>query len=124
MAVVQSLAGLRVLVVEDEMLVSLLIEDFLADQLCIVVGPYSDVGAALAAAQGQNIDFALLDVNIHGVKVYPVAEALQARRVPFLLLSGYGETAVPDDRPEWRACSKPFSLDELTSMMLGEMNLT
>ena len=124
MAVVQSLAGLRVLVVEDEMLVSMLIEDFLADQMCTVVGPYSSVDSALAPAASANIDFALLDVNIHGVKVYPVAEALQARRVPFLLLSGYGEKAVPADRLEWRACGKPFNLDVLAAMMIEELNLT
>jgi CheY-like chemotaxis protein len=117
-----SLSGLRVLVVEDEMLVSLLIEDLLNDLLCTVVGPYSTVGAALAAAKRVEVDFALLDVNIGGAKVYPVAEALQARRIPFLFLSGYGDEAVPADRPEWRVCSKPFQLNTLVETMLQELD--
>jgi CheY-like chemotaxis protein len=117
-----SLSGLRVLVVEDEMLVSLLIEDVLNELLCIVVGPYSTLGSALAAAQRAEIDFALLDVNIGGAKVYPVAEALQARRIPFLFLSGYGDEAVPADRPEWRVCSKPFQLNVLVETMLQQLD--
>jgi len=121
LAVPLSFAGLRVLVVEDEMLVSLLIEDFLNDLLCTVVGPYSTVGSALAVAQRAEIDFALLDVNIGGTKVYPVAEALQSRGVPFLFLSGYGDEAVPADRPGWRVCSKPFQLTALLEMMLEQL---
>ncbi len=116
------LSGLRVLVAEDEMLVSLLIEDFLNELLCTVVGPYSTVGAALGAARSAEIDFALLDVNIAGAKVYPVAEALQARRIPFIFLSGYGDEAVPADRPEWRVCSKPFQLNVLVETMLEELS--
>ena len=104
------------------MLVSLLIEDLLNDLLCTVVGPYSTVGAALAAAKRVEVDFALLDVNIGGAKVYPVAEALQARRIPFLFLSGYGDEAVPADRPEWRVCSKPFQLNTLVETMLQELD--
>jgi DNA-binding NarL/FixJ family response regulator len=104
------------------MLVSLLIEDFLNELLCTVVGPYSTVGAALGAARSAEIDFALLDVNIAGAKVYPVAEALQARRIPFIFLSGYGDEAVPADRPEWRVCSKPFQLNVLVETMLEELS--
>jgi CheY-like chemotaxis protein len=103
------------------MLVSLLIEDFLNDLRCTVVGPYSTVGAALAVVQWAEIDFALLDVNIGGTKVYPVAEALEARGVPFLFLSGYGDEAVPAGRPGWRVCSKPFQLHALLETMLDEL---
>src|ERR1700710_134135 len=95
------LAGLRVLVVEDEMLVSLLIEDVLADQLCVIVGPYDRLGGALEAARTEAIDLAVLDVNIAGRKVYPLADVLAARHIPFLLLSGYGRNAIPIDHPDW-----------------------
>ena len=119
----QTLAGLRVLVVEDEMLVSLIVEDFLMDHKSIVVGPYSQMKTALDAAQDAEIDFALLDVNLDGIEVYPVAELLHARGIPFLLMSGYGVNAVPADRPEWRVCSKPFTLDVLASTILAELNM-
>ena len=115
------LAGLRVLVVEDEMLVSLLIEDMLADARCIVVGPFDRVSEALMAARTENIDLAVLDVNIEGVKVYLVAEMLAARHIPFLFLSGYGQQAVPSDRPDWRVCSKPFRPEELAGMLARQV---
>ena len=108
------LAGKRVLVVEDEWLVAMLIEDVLADAGCFVVGPFARVPAALAAAQTVWVDVALLDVNVAGEQVFAVAHALEARGVPFLFLTGYGEKALPRDRPEWDACAKPFRPDQLT----------
>jgi CheY-like chemotaxis protein len=115
------LTGLRVLVVEDEMLVSLLIEEMLIDHACAIIGPFASVPAAVEAAMTEEIDVALLDVNIGGLKVYPVANALMARRIPFLFLSGYGESAVPKDRPEWRVCSKPFREGDLIEMMSQQL---
>lgn len=118
-----TLAGLRVLVVEDEMLVSLLIEDVLIDQRCTVVGPFERVPGALAAAQTEALDLAVLDVNIAGVKVYPVAEALAARHIPFVFVSGYGQNAIPIDRPSWRVCSKPFRPRDLVTMLEDQLKL-
>lgn len=116
-----SLAGLRVLVVEDELLISMMIEDILMEQDCVVVGPFTSVAEALAAARNADFDLALLDVNLRGEKVYPVADVLDGRSIPFLLLSGYGSDAVPPDRLGWRACSKPFRSDELTQMLAGQV---
>jgi len=116
-----TLAGLRVLVVEDEMLVSLLIEDTLSESDCIIVGPFDKVSNALKAAQAEQIDAAVLDVNVAGVRVYPVAEVLAARGIPFLLLSGYGQDAVPLSHPEWRACSKPFTPEDLVSKLIDQV---
>lgn len=115
------LSGLRVLLVEDEMLVSLLIEDMLADMGCIVVGPHDRVDRALVAARAERIDIALLDVNVGGEKVYPVAEILAARHVPLLFISGYGQGAIPPEHPEWRACTKPFRADDLMDMMVAQI---
>jgi two-component SAPR family response regulator len=116
-----ALAGLRVLVVEDEMLVSLLIEDILNDASCIIIGPFDRVSRALAAARTERIDLAVLDVNVDGVKVYPVAEVLDARQIPFVFLSGYGQQAVPADRPDWRMCAKPFRPQDLTEMLARQV---
>jgi DNA-binding NtrC family response regulator len=71
----------------------------------------------LAAAETAPVDVALLDVNVNGVKVYPVAETFAKRDIPFLLLSGYGDSAIPADRPDWIACRKPFKADELINML-------
>lgn len=111
------LAGLRVMVVEDEMLISILIEDLLSDEGCEIVGPFDRVAAALPAAERETIDFALLDINVAGTKVYPVADILASRGVPFLFLTGYGESGIPAGHREWQACQKPFKVEELLKMI-------
>jgi CheY-like chemotaxis protein len=121
MADASNLAGARVLVVEDEMLVSLLIEDILTESRCIIVGPYDRVPAALEAARSLPLDAAVLDVNLAGTKVYPVAEMLSARGIPFVLLSGYGAGAVPAEHATWRVCDKPFRAEQLTGMLVEQM---
>jgi CheY-like chemotaxis protein len=103
------------------MIVSLLIEAMLEDQHCVIVGPYDRMSSALEAARTDLFDFALLDVNIAGSKAYPVAEILTERGIPFLFLSGYGQMAIPADRPDWRVCSKPFRSDQLVQMMLEQL---
>lgn len=102
------LAGKRVLVVEDEVLVAMLVEDLLEEAGCIVVGPFAQVGEALAAAGTETVDVALLDVNVRGEQVFPVAYQLERRGVPFLFLTGYGDIALPRNRPDWKAHPKPF----------------
>ena len=65
----------------------------------------------------EEIDAAVLDVNVKGAKIYPVAEVLAQRDIPFLFLSGYGEHAIPLDRPDWVACEKPFRAE----LLLGKL---
>jgi DNA-binding response OmpR family regulator len=113
------LHGKRVMVVEDELLVAMMIEDILLDEECTVLGPYTNLADALQAATTEQMDLAVLDVNLRGEKIYPVARMLSDRGVPFLLLSGYGADAIPLDQPGWRACAKPFTPEDLTRM-LGE----
>jgi hypothetical protein len=67
------------------------------------------------------LDAAVLDINLAGQMVFPVAEALAERGVPFLLLSGYGAMALPPDRRHWTVCNKPFKTDELISMLSREI---
>lgn len=116
-----ALAGLRVLLVEDELLVAMLVEDLLFDEGCVVVGPFARLREAIEAAGTEALDVAILDVNIAGEKTYPVAEVLSARRIPFLFVSGYGQAAIPADRPSWRACAKPFRPCELVAMLVGQL---
>jgi DNA-binding NtrC family response regulator len=111
------LAGRRILLVEDEVMVAMLLETILEDEKCTTVGPFGDVSSALAAARRETVDAAVLDINLAGEMVFPVAEALAERGVPFLLLSGYGATALPQDRRHWPVCDKPFKSDELVSVL-------
>ena len=122
MAARVSLAGLRILLVEDEFLVSLLIEDILENEHCTIVGPFDRFDPALEAARSVEIDVAILDVNLAGTRSYPVAEVLTERNIPFVFLSGYGSDAVPSDHPEWAVCSKPFRPSDLVEGLLAQVN--
>ncbi|MDT7952611.1 MAG: response regulator [Acetobacteraceae bacterium] len=117
------LVGKRVLLVEDEMLVAMLVEELLAELGCIVLGPYGRVAPALAAIETELVDVAVLDVNIAGEKVFPVAHALERRGVPFLFVTGYGESALPRDRPNWEACVKPFHMHELAERLASKLEM-
>lgn len=107
------LSGLRVMLVEDESLVADLIVDVLETAGCAVVGPYARLDAAARAAEGESIDVALLDLDLAGHRSYPVAAALQARRVPFLFLTGYGHGALASDYAACQTISKPFKPQQL-----------
>jgi two-component sensor histidine kinase/PAS domain-containing protein len=92
----QSLAvsARRVMVVEDEALVGLVLADQLADMGLSVIGPCSSVAQARAAVAEHDFEAAILDVNLGGELVYPVAELLTARGIPFVFLTGYGHESV------------------------------
>lgn len=107
------LSGLRVMLVEDESLVADLIVDVLETAGCAVVGPYARLDSAAQAAEGESIDVALLDLDLAGHRSYPVAAALQARRVPFLFLTGYGHGALAPDYAACQTISKPFKPQQL-----------
>jgi CheY-like chemotaxis protein len=111
------LAGKRVLIVEDESMVAMLIEGLLEECECSIVGPCGTFEKALEAARTETFDLAVLDVNLRGTMVYPVAELLSERHIPFLFVSGYGDDAIPPGHDAWRVCAKPFKGNDLVKMM-------
>ena len=114
-----NLAGFRVLVVEDDMLIAVYIEEVLQGLGCIVVGPVSKLDAAVRMANGEALDAAILDVNIRGGHVFPVAERLCARSIPFALASGYGDWALPEALRNKPRLTKPFTEQELEAQVLS-----
>ena len=125
---VDDLVGLRILVVED----TLLVADFICDCLegfgCIVVGPVARVQAALDLAAAESLDGALLDVNIAGKFSFPVATALGARNVPVVFLTGYDDAAMfPREFQSVPHIAKPFhlkNLEEVLSQQFGKIAKT
>ncbi|MDP1913497.1 response regulator [Brevundimonas sp.] len=120
----QPLSARRVLLVEDEALVAMLLETILEDMGCVPVGPAGTVeeGLVLVADPGP-LDAALLDVNVAGRQVFPIAEALKARGVPFVFSTGYGESGLPD---EWRGHStvqKPFTESAIRAALMKAMGV-
>jgi len=112
------LNGLRILVVEDEAAISLLLEDMLLDFGCEVIGPAARLSVALDAVAREKVDLAILDVNVAGEPIYPVAEALAQRSIPFVFSTGYGSAGIRDafrDRP---VLQKPFAQHDLKQKLL------
>jgi CheY-like chemotaxis protein len=106
----EGLAGRRILVVEDESLVAMLLETILEDMGCTPVGPIGTIDEALeVVADDPLLDAALLDVNVAGREIFPVAEALKARGVPFVFSTGYGEGGLPDAWRGQATIQKPFT---------------
>ena len=112
-----TLAGLRVLVVEDEMMVAMLIEDFLEEFGCTIVGPVASIAEAIRLATTEAIDGAMLDINIDGQSIYPVAEELAQRDIPFVFVSGYGAEHFRGDYKDRPKLSKPFRRLELRRIL-------
>ena len=116
-----ALEGVKVLVVEDETIVAMLLEQMLEELSCEVVGVAGQVAAAAELARSTDADVAILDMNLAGQRVDPVAEALAERNVPFIFASGYGEdglTAAWRGRP---VLPKPFRLDQLRDVLISAM---
>jgi CheY-like chemotaxis protein len=109
--------GLRVLVVEDEMIIAEMIEMTLLDVGAEVVGPVARLDAAMRLAAEESIDAAVLDINIRGGSSYGVADILAERDIPFVLCSGYGNWALEEryrDRPR---LTKPYTMQCLVAAL-------
>lgn len=120
----KTLSALKVLVVEDEALVSMLVEDMLTDLGCTIVGPAAEIEEALKLAGSAEIDAALLDVNLGGRPIFPVADALRARGVPYAFASGYGEAGISEDHKGASVLQKPFREADLRRVLEGLVSQT
>ncbi len=109
------LDGVRILVVEDETMLFFLAEDMLTELGCATVWHASLVQEALAFLAKERPDVAMLDVNLAGKTVYPVAERLAAADIPFVFATGYGSAGLPPPFASRPTIQKPFSIE-----MLGE----
>ena len=117
-----ALEGVRVLVVEDEYLVAVLIEQILESAGCIVMGPVARILEALDAVNDDDYDAAVLDVNLAGERINPVADALSERDVPFMFVTGYGANALPSEYAERPHICKPFRMAELICALSSVIN--
>lgn len=121
MKAAEALRGRQVLIVEDEY--------FLAEDLAAyfhrvgahVVGPAGTVADALRLVESREIDAAVLDVNLRGQRVYPVADLLQKKAVPFVFASGYGGELEPAAYADVPRCIKPVDFPTLAAVLADRM---
>lgn len=116
------LKGKRILVVEDEALIAVMVEDMLTDMGSVVVGPAGTIKSALELARKEAIDAAVLDVNVRGERIDPVAEALMARGVPVLFATGYGEVRLANGASA-TVIDKPYTQEKLARGLATTMGV-
>jgi two-component SAPR family response regulator len=112
------LRGCRVMIVEDEMLIAMELESIVADQGGTVIGPAPNIERALALLDRERPDAAILDVNLNGSTVAPVAAALTEQGVPFVLATGYGK-APPPEMEGVPLVQKPVNHAQLVRALVG-----
>ena len=108
----------RVLLVEDEMQLAMMVEDILQDagyEVC----KSGRMPHALALLSDQTFDAAILDVNLAGVPVFPLAEALRLRGIPFVFASGYGRDGVAPEYRDYPILQKPYLPEQLLIAVSG-----
>jgi len=113
------MAGLakRILVVEDEALVALLVEDALADAGFDVLGPAATVSEALALLGRETPDAVVLDLNLAGESSTPVADALTRLGIPYVIATGYGAAALPPGHERAAVLAKPYDPNDLAAVL-------
>jgi DNA-binding response OmpR family regulator len=107
----------RVLVVEDEALVAMLVEDALLDAGFGVIGPAATVEEAMSLLARERPDAVVLDLNLAGETSTPVADALAARGIPYVIATGYGVSGLPAGHQDAMVLAKPYDPAELTAML-------
>ncbi len=114
----EDIAGRSILIVEDEFFVADSLSILLEQLDAAVVGPVADVGAALELiARTERLDGAIVDVNLRGKVAFPVVEALAARGVAMVLITGYGSELIPPEFSAIPRCTKPFQFSELMRLL-------
>src|SRR5436190_22095843 len=110
----------RILVVEDELMIRMLLEDMLGELGYTVAAEAARMDEALEATQNADFDLAILDASLNGQPVSPVADALVARGTPFVFATGYGE--MPETYRDWPTLKKPFQMDGLKQMLRSALD--
>ncbi len=110
--------GRRVLVVEDDVMIAMLIEDMLRDLGCTVIGPANSLAQALAMVDDNEIiDAAFLDVNLRGVPVFLLADRLKARGVPMIFSTGYKDAGLREADAGTPVLFKPYRSHQLATAL-------
>lgn len=114
---IRELKAPRVLVIEDEAMIAMLIEDMLTELGCAMLGPAADAARALAMIEEANLDAAILDVNLGGERTTPVAATLKSKGIPFIFATGYGASGIDAEFIDQLVLTKPFRKADLEAAL-------
>ena len=109
--------GGSVFLVEDEVMIRMMVADMLEELGYRVSAEAGEIGEAVKLAQTADFDFAILDVNVNGKVISPVADLIKARNRPFIFATGYGSSGLPEEYRDRPALQKPFQLETLARMI-------
>lgn len=114
-----ALNGRRILIVEDDYLVAQALVELLEEAGAEIIGPIGWLEEALVLIEDEHreLDAAVLDVNLHGKKSYPIADALAARAVKFIFATGYSADGIEGQYQQYPRCEKPIDLSALLAAM-------
>jgi CheY-like chemotaxis protein len=113
----------RILIVEDEVLVAMLLEDIVTDLGHDPIGPMMRLQPALTAAETGDFDFAILDINLAGQQSFPVADCLRRRGIPFIFASGYGGAGLGEGYSDIPVLQKPYDSHQIAQMFAASSGL-
>ena len=105
--------ALNILVIEDETIIAMQIRKCLSEIGHRVIGPFPNVDRGREALDSERVDLALLDIQLGEERVFPLAEALESRRIPFMFITGYGSDVLPPALTHRPCIVKPFDTKEL-----------
>jgi CheY-like chemotaxis protein len=112
-----ALEGKRILIVEDEFLLAMMLEEMLGELGCVVAGVAARPADALELLGSQKLDAAVLDVNLNGADSLPVAIALRKLGVPFIFATGYGGSRLTAEFADCPVVEKPYRLQDLSDAL-------
>ena len=109
--------GGSVFLVEDEVMIRMMVADMLEELGYRVAAEAGEISEALRLAETTEFDFAILDVNVNGKVISPVADLIRARNRPFIFATDYGSSGLPEEYRDRPALQKPFQLETLARMI-------
>jgi CheY-like chemotaxis protein len=117
-------SGGSVFLVEDEVMIRMMVADMLGELGYIIAAEAGEISEAIKLAQSIEFDLAILDVNVNGKVISPVADLIAARNRPFIFATGYGSSGLPAEYRDRPALQKPFQIETLARMIDQALNNT
>jgi len=111
------LSGKRILIVEDEFMIAMLLEDLLAELECVIAGVAARPAEAFKLMNSTKVDAAVLDVNLDGCDSFGIAAALGERQIPFVFATGYGGSRLTPEFTHHPVIQKPYRLHDLSGAL-------